>query len=82
MGDLGKKVNALQLNFEGLLKLLGGSERDRMRFWEIVKGITTPRENELISSQLDTLGGVLRQVQTAAKNLQATAGKIAKAGGQ
>lgn len=82
MGDLGRKVGALQLNFEGLLKLLGGSERDRQRFWELVTGVTTPRENELIASQVDTLGGVLKQVTAAAKNLQGTAAKIAKAGGR
>jgi hypothetical protein len=81
MADLSKRIGALQLNFEGLLKLLGGTAAERLRFWEIVKGITTPRENELIASQLDTLGGVLKQVQAAAKNLQGTAQKIAKAGG-
>jgi hypothetical protein len=82
MGDLSRKASALQLNFEGLLKLLGGSERDRERFWEIFKGITTPRENALVSNQLDTLAGVVKQVTAGVKNLQGSAQKIAQAGGR
>ena len=36
-----RKVTNLQLSIEGLLKLLG---KDPKRFWEILKGITTPAE--------------------------------------
>jgi hypothetical protein len=50
-----KKVRALQLNLEGLFKLLGGSSDDKERFLEIIKGITTPIEIKLINAQIDAL---------------------------
>jgi len=63
------KVRALQLNIEGLLKLLGGTPAQRARFWEIFKGITTPRETVLINSQVATLAAAAKQLQTGVKAL-------------
>lgn len=78
MGD--PKTRAVQLNTEGLFKLLGGSEAQRQRFWEIFKGITTPVELRLINSQLDHLAAAVKSVEAQSKALQATAQSIAKRG--
>lgn len=72
------KVDAAQLSLEGLLRLLGGSASDRQRFWEIFKGITTPREEELMRHNLNTITNLAKQTATNLKGLQATAGKINK----
>ncbi len=72
----GAKGRALQLNVEGLLKLLGGTPDERLRFWEILKGITTPAEFRLVQGQLTTMQGLINQVQASAKQLQQTAAKI------
>lgn len=74
------KTRAVQLNTEGLFKLLGGSEAQRARFWEIFKGITTPIEIKLINSQLDHLATSVKSVEAQTKALQATAQSIAKRG--
>jgi len=63
-------VKALQLSVEGLYKLLGGSDEDKQRFWERLKGITTPREAILLNSQIDGMAGALNSVKDAAKGLQ------------
>ncbi len=73
-----KKVRALQLNVEGLFKLLGGTADERMRFWEILKGITTPIEIRLINAQLDALAAQTKAVQAGAKALQGSAQQVAK----
>jgi hypothetical protein len=75
-----KKVRALQLNIEGLFKLLGGSSDDRQRFLEILKGITTPIEIRLINAQVDALSVQAKALQTSTKALQATAQQIARRG--
>ena len=75
-----KKVRALQLNIEGLFKLLGGSSDDRMRFFEILKGITTPIEIRLINAQLDALAVQTKAIQASAKALQTTAQQVARRG--
>jgi hypothetical protein len=74
------KTRAVQLNTEGLFKLLGGSSADRLRFWEIFKGITTPVELRLINSQLDHLAASIKAVEVQTKALKATAQSIAKRG--
>lgn len=73
------KVQALQLNTEGLLKLLGSS--DRLRFWEILKGITTPVELRLVENQIDVMTALVSQVQTAAKGIERNAKQMAAGGG-
>jgi len=72
------KVEALQLNTEGLLRLLGS--RDRLRFWEILKGITTPVEIRLVDQQLDALTAIVSQVQASTQGLEKTAEQIAAGG--
>jgi hypothetical protein len=72
------KTKALQLNVEGLFRLLGGSPEDRLRFWEIFKGITTPRELVLINAQLEHLAASVKAVELSTKALKATAQQIAK----
>ena len=73
-----KKVRALQLNLEGLLRLLGGSSEDKQRFLEMIIGITTPMEVKLINAQIDALSAHTKAVQAGAKALQTTAQQIAK----
>ena len=73
-----KKVKALQLNLEGLFRLLGGSSDDKQRFLEMIIGITTPMEARLINAQVDALSAHTKAVQGAAKALQGTAQQIAK----
>jgi Cu/Ag efflux pump CusA len=73
-----KKVKALQLNLEGLLRLLGGSSEDKQRFLEMIIGITTPMEVKLINAQVDALSAHTKAVQAGAKSLQTTAQQIAK----
>ena len=63
-------VRPLQLSVEGLFKLLGGSDEDKQRFWERLKGITTPREAILVNSQIASLADTLNGVNAAAKGLQ------------
>jgi hypothetical protein len=70
------KVTALQRDAAALLKLLGGDADDRLRFWEIFKGITTPVEAVLIDQQLTITQGLVNQVNVALKDLQRTAGTI------
>jgi hypothetical protein len=74
--NLNPKVRALQLNIEGLLKLLGGSADDRLRFWEIVKGITTPAQFRVASRQLNKMQSLVTQVRNNATKLKATAKKV------
>ena len=74
------KTKALQLNIEGLLRLLGGTPAQRLRFWEIFKGITTPAEFRLMNMQLDNMAATVKQLGADAKALQATAAQIAKQG--
>lgn len=50
MAKLDRDVERLQLSVEGLFKLLGGTPSQRERFWEILKGITTPAEFRLAQS--------------------------------
>lgn len=77
-GNLNPKTRALQLNLEGLFKLLGGTSEERLRFWEIVKGVTTPAQFRVVSKQIKTMEGQVKQVAQGAKVLKQMAGKIAK----
>ncbi len=72
------KVEALQLNVEGLLKLLGGDSEDRLRFWEIIKGITTPAEFQLVDHELDVMQGLVRQVQGSLNVTEQVAREVAR----
>ena len=72
------KVSAAQRNLESLLKLLGGTADDRLRFWEIVKGITTPAQFKVASRQLTKLEAQVGQARDIAKSLKATAKNAGK----
>lgn len=72
------KTAAAQRSFESLLKLLGGTADDRLRFWEILKGITTPAQFKAVTNQLTKMQKQLDAAQDLAKTLKVTAGKIAK----
>lgn len=74
--NLKGKVEALQLNVEGLLKLLGGDSDDRLRFWEIIKGITTPAEFQLVDHELDVMQNLVRQVQASVNVTEQAAREI------
>ena len=50
--DFESRAEAIELNVKGLLSLLGGNQDDRARYWEIVKGVTTPAEYRLVESAL------------------------------
>ena len=80
MGLDPKKVRAVQLNLEGLLRLLGGSEADRERFWEIQKGVTTRLEAKIINSQLDAMAAQAKVLQTSTKELKDSAQEVARRG--
>lgn len=67
------KVQALQLNTAGLLKLLG---QDKQRFWEILKGITTPAEYRLVAAQIDAMNAAMKQAQTNLKGIETAVAKI------
>lgn len=74
MPDL--KSKALQLNIEGLLKLLGGSSSERLRYWEKKKGITTPIEFFILNQHLDSMANLVKQVEVGAKTLNEAAERI------
>jgi hypothetical protein len=73
--DLKNKVEALQLSTEGLLKLLGGDADQRLRFWEILKGITSVAEFQLVENSLETANALVRQVEMSTKTLVEVARK-------
>jgi len=75
-----KKIRALQLNLEGLLRLAGGSSEDKQRFLEMIIGITTPIEVRLINGQIDAMAAHAKAIQAGAKALQNSAQQIAKRG--
>ena len=78
MASLNPKVRAVQLNLEALLKLLGGTPEERLRFWEIVKGITTPAQFRVVAGQLDKMQKLVTNVRDGAKTLKTTASKVSK----
>jgi hypothetical protein len=77
--NLDERVEALELNIEGLLKLLGDGRDDRERFWEILKGITTPAVFELADSALVAAS---RQIEVAQLSLAAVHGAAIKSQGE
>ena len=77
-GKANAKARGLQLNVEGLFKLLGGTPDDRLKFFEIFKGITSRGEQRLMTAQFETLQTLVNQVQTQTKALKDTASQIAK----
>jgi hypothetical protein len=81
MGDdhnrkLETQVRALQLNVAGVLQLLGGDSDSRLRFWEVLKGITTPADYRLVSHQIDQLNAVMDQSRMTMQTLEIAAREI------
>lgn len=72
------KTIAAQRSLESLLKLLGGTAEERLRFWEILKGITTPAQWKAATNQITKIQTQLEKTQELAKTLKTTAGKVAK----
>ena len=75
-GNLQVQVKAVQMDIEGLLKLLGGTPEQREKFWEIVKGITSRQVVTILeanlahmSSSLQATAHSLKTIQTNAKQL-------------
>jgi hypothetical protein len=75
MSNIVHSIERCELSIEQLLKLLGGTPDERERFWEIVKGITTPREEFLANE-------VLVAVQNDLNAAHAALAGIREAGGQ
>lgn len=69
-------VTALQLNTAGLFALLGGDDNDKLRFWEIRKGITTPAEWRLITSAFDQANRQVEQAHDAVRTAVGAAQEI------
>jgi hypothetical protein len=79
--DLKHRVDALQLNLAGLFKLLGSNDPDeRLRFWEIFKGITSVAEFTLIEHQLGAINALVTQAEVSTKTLMDAARVAGKAG--
>ena len=74
--DLEDRVIKLQRNTAALLSLLGGDQEDRLRFWEILKGITTPVEHVLVAQSLDVMQAQVDQVEQSARLLEKAAGEM------
>ena len=71
------QVDALQLNIEGLLKLLGSNDPNkRLEFWERLKGITTPAELLLAVNHVTVANSLITQVEANVKSVADAAKQI------
>ena len=70
------KVSAVQRDVESLIRLLGGTADQRLRFWEIVKGITTPAQFRAATRQIERMQTQVGGIKELAQNLKETAGKV------
>jgi hypothetical protein len=79
--NIAAKVEALQLSAEGLLKLLGSNDpAKRAQFIEIIKGVTTPAEFQLVESQLTAAQTLVTSVEASVKSMTQAAKQIGGAG--
>jgi hypothetical protein len=76
MPSLDPQVRKLELSLEGLLKLLGGTPSQRERFWEILKGITTPAEFRLAATALTAAEQQVKAAQNTLAGVQRAAGQV------
>ncbi|MBW8814424.1 MAG: hypothetical protein JF588_13435 [Caulobacterales bacterium] len=74
MGDL--RVNALERDFESLIKLLGGTPDERLRFWEILKGITTPAVFRVVEAELGAIEAQVKATHAVLGALKANAKEL------
>ena len=79
-GDLKVKITNLQQDTASILKLLGGPEDDRLRFWEIMKGITTPAVMRVVETQVDALQQQVKSVHHVLKTLETNARELGSEG--
>jgi len=70
-------VATLQTDLENLLKLLGGTAEERLRFWEIVKGITTPAVYHVVGAQVEGLALQTRAATQILGALKTSANELA-----
>lgn len=72
--DLKHRVDALHLSVEGLFKLLGSHDPDeRLRFWEILKGITSVAEFALVEHELTNINTFVSAAEASTKALVSAA---------
>jgi hypothetical protein len=76
-GNLKARVHAVQLDVEGLLKLLGGTAEDRERFFEIILGITSIAVFRLVESDLENISATVKATTNSLKTLQTNAKGLA-----
>ncbi len=75
--SLKPKVLALQRNTAALFELLGSNNPDdRARFWEILKGITTPAHFLVVDRQFDVMNEQVSQLAQSLKVLERSARTI------
>lgn len=75
--SLKPQVIALQRNTAALFELLGSkSAEDRLRFWEILKGITTPAHFLVVDRQFQQMNEQVVQLTQTVKTLQQSARAI------
>jgi hypothetical protein len=70
------EIRELELSIEGLFKLLGGTPDERERFWEILKGITTPAEFTFAKSTIVAATQDVRALHTALAGAQEAAAEV------
>jgi hypothetical protein len=85
MGPGGQKlkgqVEALQLNTQGLLELLGsGDPEKRWTFWEKLKGITSRADMLLVEHNVEVANQLLTQVKSSLNTLTNVAKEIGGSG--
>lgn len=78
--DLKHRVDALHLSVEGLFKLLGSHDPDeRLRFWEILKGITSVAEFALVEHELTNIHAFVTTAEASTKALMSAAKLVGSA---
>jgi hypothetical protein len=80
MPHLDKRIESVEISIEQLLKLLGGTPEQRERFWEILKGITTPVQNRLSDGALAAVHSELKSAHDMLAGLHTAAGEIREGG--
>ena len=69
-------IQSLHQTTESIFKLLGGSPDDRLRFWEILKGITTPAVSTVLQSQIRGMDAQFKAIHDQLSTLQERAKEL------
>src|SRR5882672_3742016 len=72
-GNLQVQVKAVQMDLEGLLKLLGGTADQREKFWEIIKGITSRQVVTVLETNLAHMASNLQATTISLKTIESNA---------